>query len=469
MTDASSMHPDVNALADLAADVLPVEEARAVEAHVIQCPDCADLLADSERIRPLLLSDDVGPMPDDVWGRLSGVLAEESAARSALGGHVVPMSPVPAPASAPWEQHWQVDGAAPSAEQPRDQSDTQWWAAQQDGWDRSPLEPGAAAAAAEGTVRDQHVPPAGPDASPLVRRRRDGDERLDQPGRDRTFDSTEVWDSFDLRDRNVPPAAAAPSGTTPGTAPSAGPADGDDGTGLMRVVRPVADLSPADTTDRPSETTSTLSALGGGRVSGLRRPGKAGGPSRRDVRDSSRAENGLAVRMRALTTGRRAPMLAAAAGVVVAVGLGGFAWNAFSGDGQTTTPGGEDVALPSLAPVSAPVLVTGKNYSESGLADEAKALVKEAKGKKPGLASAAANVQLGNSAIAQPKVLAKCLDALSASSQTPVAVDLAQYKNREAAIIVLTGQDGGYEVWAVSRDCGSGDEATLQFVAVPKD
>ena len=181
MTDASSMHPDVNALADLAADVLPVEEARAVEAHVIQCPDCADLLADSERIRPLLLSDDVGPMPDDVWGRLSGVLAEESAARSALGGHVVPMSPVPAPASAPWEQHWQVDGAAPSAEQPRDQSDTQWWAAQQDGWDHSPLEPGAAAAAAEGTVRDQHVPPAGPDASPLVRRRRDGDERLDQP------------------------------------------------------------------------------------------------------------------------------------------------------------------------------------------------------------------------------------------------------------------------------------------------
>lgn len=457
MTDASSMHPDVNALADLAADVLPVEEARAVEAHVIQCPDCADLLADSERIRPLLLSDDVGPMPDDVWGRLSGVLAEESAARAALGGHVVPMAPVPAPSSAPWDEHWQVEGGA----QPADQSDTQWWAAQQDGWDRSPLDPGVApAAAADPTVRDQHVPSAGSDASPLVRRRRDGEERLDQAGRDRTFDATEVWDSFDLRDRNVPPAAGTPSG---------GPSEGDDATGLMRVARPVADLSPAGTTDRPSETTSTLSALGGGRVSGLRRPGRAGGPSRRDVRDSSRAENGMAGRLRTLATGRRAPMLAAAAGVVVAVGLGGFAWNALSGDGQTTTPGGEDVALPSIAPVSAPVLVTGKNYSEAGLADEAKALVKDAKGKKPGLASAAANVQLGNSAIAQPKVLAQCLDALSATGQTPVAVDLAQYKNREAAIIVLTGQDGGYEVWAVSRDCGSGDEATLQFVAVPKD
>lgn len=451
------MHPDVNALADLAADVLPVEEARAVEAHVIQCPACADLLADSERIRPLLLSDDVGPMPDDVWQRLSGVLAEESSARSALDGHLVPMAPVPAPSSAPWDQHWQVDEAQASA----DATDTQWWAGQQDGgWDRSPLDPGAAAgaapaAAAENTVRDQHVPPT----DGLVRRRRDADARLDRAGDDPTFDSTEVWDSFDLRDRNVPPAAAAPGA----------PSDGDDGTGLTRVVRPLADLSPGapgDTGERPNETTSTLSALGGGRVSGLRKPGRVGGPSRRDVRDSSRAEKGPG-RLRSLATGRRAPLLAAAAGVVVAAGIGGFAWNALTGDGGTTR-GGTDAALPSLAPVSARVLTTGKNYSEAGLGDEAKALVKQAATVKPGSPSVQANFT-GNAAIAQPKVLAKCLDALNASSQTPLAVDLAQYKNREAAIIVLTGQDGGYEVWAVSRDCGSGDESTLSFVAVPAD
>jgi hypothetical protein len=453
------MHPDVNALADLAADVLPVEEARAVEAHVIACPDCADLLADSERIRPLLLSDDVGPMPADVWQRLSGVLAEESTARSALGGHVVPMAPVPAPASAPWDQHWQVDGAEPA-----ETSDTQWWTGQDAGWQRSPLDPGAAAAAAENTVRDQHVPPA--DGTPLARRRRDADPRLDQTGHDPTFDATEVWDSFDLRDRNVPPAASAPSS----------PSDGDDGTGLTRIARPLADLSPGapggpgDSGERPNETTSTLSALGGGRASGLRKTGRVGGPSRRDVRDSTRAESRAERgpgRLRSLTSGRRAPMLAAAAGVVVAAGIGGFAWNALSGDGGTSE-GGPDVALPSLAPVSAPVLTTGKNYSEAGLGDEAKALVKASKGKKPGLESAAANFT-GSAVIAQPKVLAKCLDALNATSQTPIAVDLAQYKNREAAIIVLTGQDGGYEVWAVSRDCGSGDESTLSFVAVPAD
>ncbi len=445
------MHPDVNALADLAADVLPVEEARAVEAHVIACPDCADLLADAERVRPLLLSDDVGPMPDDVWARLSGAVAEEAAARSALVGPPVPMSPVPAPEAAPWDQHWQVTQAPEWGEAAAP------WTGQENGWDRSPLDPGGAAAAAaapDGTVRDQHA------VQPQV------------PAHDPTWDATQMWDSFDLRAGST--ARRAAPDDAPVAAPAAAPAgggaaDGDETTGYTRVIRPVGDLNPSGLNpsapggERSAETTSTLPALGSSRVSGLRRPGRAGGPSRRDVRDSSRAENGVVTRLRKVDLGKRAPLLAAAAGVVVAVGLGGIVWTALGG-GSDAGDGGQ-AAPPTLPPVSAPVLASGRNYTEKSLGGDADKLAKEASSSRP---SVGASMAANGTQLSQPAVLARCLDALNAGDQTPLAVDIAQYQNREAAIIVLRGEDGGYEVWAVSRDCGSGDEAPLHFVVVPK-
>jgi hypothetical protein len=78
-------HPDQDTLADLAADVLPSDLARAVESHVMGCAHCGALLDSAERVRTLLLSADPGPMPDQLWARLEQALLAEAAAGPGTG------------------------------------------------------------------------------------------------------------------------------------------------------------------------------------------------------------------------------------------------------------------------------------------------------------------------------------------------------------------------------------------------
>ena len=59
--------------------------------------------------------------------------------------------------------------------------------------------------------------------------------------------------------------------------------------------------------------------------------------------------------------------------------------------------------------------------------------------------------------ITNPTRLAACLDALGVAQDRLVAVDLARYEGREAAILLLIPADGGgHEVWAVERTCAAG-------------
>src|SRR4051794_37686220 len=76
-------HPDDDLLADLAADVLPVDQAREVEAHVLACDRCASLLSDAEHVRGLLLADDAGPVPPEIWTRIEAALQAASPASPA--------------------------------------------------------------------------------------------------------------------------------------------------------------------------------------------------------------------------------------------------------------------------------------------------------------------------------------------------------------------------------------------------
>lgn len=63
-----------------------------------------------------------------------------------------------------------------------------------------------------------------------------------------------------------------------------------------------------------------------------------------------------------------------------------------------------------------------------------------------------------------PEALQACLKAIGAAQVQPLAVDLARYGGREAAIIVLPADGGGVDVWVVARDCRPGSDGTIDVV-----
>jgi hypothetical protein len=340
-------HPDDDLLADLAADVLPLEQARAVEAHVLACDRCASLLSDAERVRALLLADDAGPVPPKIWSRIEAALQAQSSAS--------PMSRPP-----------RADAAA--------------------------------------------LPPS-------------------------------------------PPAASRVDATGPGGWDGADPLDDPDD--WATVVRPATAPDPAPRRGAP---------FGVPRLSTSRRS------SRQDRRR------------------RPAPLLLAAAAAVVlrlAVGTvrivqsGGGPTAAF--DSSRAAAGASSEAAVAAAGAGAVITRSNKDYSSSTLPDGARSLIHRSTlakaGTLGGAGSSSDDATLAPDAraaaslpsvtpdpkatdVTNPQRLAACLTALGESADSVVAVDLARYQGREAAVLVVRTASG-YEVWVVERTCHRGDEGAL--------
>jgi hypothetical protein len=237
---------------------------------------------------------------------------------------------------------------------------------------------------------------------------------------------------------------------------------------------------PAETSPGPATTTSGIAAPRS-RGPRLTRPSRGPSRSRREMRDE----------VRDVKAGRRGMVLAGAAGVVVLLGLGGYVVVALLGNHEATTAttaaSSGDSAPKALgagaAGTGTPVLVTGTNYTDTALGQQAKVLVgsavrpaagragmapqsgtvRSAVAESPGPAAADAAAS-GNGALRNPATLAGCLSALRAGGRRPVAVDLARYEGRDAAVIVLNGVNGGYEVWVVARDCRPGADGTIKYL-----
>jgi hypothetical protein len=397
--DVPGQHPETDLLADLAADVLPEHEARAVEAHVIGCHRCADLLADAERVRVLLRSDDPGPMPADVLARLEAVLAQEAAARTDVA-----MPPLFDAST----------GAAPLLDTP--------WA-----------------------ETGQH----GRDARP------DGRERP-ATGRRASVGGDTAWETEQLPLPGRPRRSVSPTGPA---SPGAGPAGRRPGRGAQRSRRDVR----AD--GRTAGVTALLERIGGPKV------------------------------------------LAAAAGVVLVVGLGGYTATSLlnrhsASDALTSAGAAESRSVAAAGPLDARLSSTGTAYTRAALTSQVRTLLAQgppgtgvssprspavAGSADPGSAPAVpgptrqtassgesdgGSGQSAGKGLADPATLRACIDALNPDGvgpggADPVAVDFGTFDGREAAIIVLAVPGGGYEVWAVARDCGPGQENALAIERIP--
>jgi len=200
---------------------------------------------------------------------------------------------------------------------------------------------------------------------------------------------------------------------------------------------------------------------------------RSGMRSRRDVRSEDKA----AVRR------PRSLVLAAAAAVVVGVvGLGGGAFVLLRGDDDAVRSGA--ASLPGT-PASI-VTASGREYTASTLVAQVRALL-GLPSASPGTASsgrstarpsgsahpsattrpAAPTATAGT--VADPAQLESCLAGLvGARNRRPLVVDLARWQGRDAAVIVLPGLSGGYDIWVVPRRCSAGSELPIAFKSVPQ-
>jgi hypothetical protein len=392
MVNGPARHPDDDLLADLVADALSLETARAVESHVLECQECASLLADAEHVRGLLARQDPGPMPAGAHQRIESAIRFEARAHAA-------------PATGTFTRETSIPPAALST--PTTWSDTETIEAYRSVMDRGP-----------------------------------GREPAD--------------DQFPVRS----------------------PATGS----FPRPDVPEPDSSGVDPHSPESSGSRSQEEPAHGRFTAVREGFASRAPrmSRGSSRSPSRSRRDIRQEVRDVRSGRRGTKIATVAGVIIVVSLTAFAVKGFFWSSTSDVQAGDAGTSLNLSESGSRVVTTGTAYTSDALADQAHELMElmaganstESGAPQATVAEGAGTRSLdgpavGNLGLRDPAQLDGCLTALQAGSKEPVAVDLATYDNQEAAIIVLLGEGGGYEVWVVARTCSASSEETMRFLQLP--
>ncbi len=415
-------HPSLDLLADLAADALPTQDARVVESHVLGCASCSDLLADAEQLRGLLARSSVAPMPDAVWQRLERALGAEA------GRHTADPRVAAEPQAAGDRR---VTGMLPIPAEPFFSAEL-------------PIP------AEQDTIHLPRTP--GQETGPWVAEVRS---------------APEARGASEPATGDLPRSERTPRGWDPG---SPGQATGLLPTTSSDVVLPQSkrlrrvaggqqrsrrDSLAAQRSDAPSRWTNPiwrgvaaaavllgLSAGGYGIVrvvdSGSGHPvAAASAPGAFDALASTVRQSGTDYSLGRLDTQIRS--LVASAGQSVMY------------DRDTTAPAQPHSTAGAARGGTQEANSSAVTATDGKAASAGNGVVRGAESSQPG--------QLLRSGPA----LQACLAAIDAGSARPVAVDLATYQGREAAVIVLPAVNGGYEVWVVSRTCRPGADGTLAY------
>ena len=263
----------------------------------------------------------------------------------------------------------------------------------------------------------------------------------------------------------------------------------DSGETVMLNRVPGAEPPPRKDTGRrivrSGPATGRMAATGGGgpMTGRLNRMSQSTTSARRQAIEEQKAD-------RPSRLEQFAPVLKIAAGILVVAGVGVVglqAFNHFSSGSDATTSAADSGAS---APVLTPVLSTKTKYDKGDLAGQVKKLItaSQSEATKPQAlaqesddassraaapkASGADASKAPNQLLRDPGALRACLKDIGAGNAQPVAIDLARYAEtatgafREAAIIVLPGDGGGYDVWVVARDCKPGSDGAIDVVNV---
>ncbi|GAA3608492.1 hypothetical protein GCM10022223_25630 [Kineosporia mesophila] len=445
-------HPEDDLLADLAADVLPIDVARQVEGHVMGCARCSAVLSSAEGIRGLIRQAPPETMPPQVMARL------EQALTLARGGQVSQPLPQAQPQhprrgatgpvrrdahsgnsgnTGPQQQQHSTGPqrqrpATPQPQQPSPQQPPHHTGPQPARRDRSQPAPNTSSF----TVRPLNLPTS--NEAPVFPA---GDATILQPA---------------VRDNGPDPELTQPVRKRRGTRAAPGPDTGS----MTRTMRPVRDRAPGKLTRMENSTQAV-------RV-------------RRQALEEQKAEEPS--RWPRIPAG-----LVAAVVIVLALAGGGATWM-LKGRGSESESSGASTA--ASGPLLATVQETGTQYQRAGLKKQIDGLVttpvtapsatagesgdttmsaqsqgEPETGEMPGASGTETGTDNGE-LLKDPKALEKCLQAIDQQDAHPVAVDLATYNGREAALIVLPGASGGYDVWIVARTCQPGDDGTIDVVEV---
>ncbi|GLY14081.1 hypothetical protein Kisp01_10970 [Kineosporia sp. NBRC 101677] len=507
-------HPEDELLADLAADVLPVDAARQVEAHVLTCARCSQVLSDAESVRTLLRQAPREAMPPQVMARL-----EQAFAAARQGQEPQPMprraqspqaaqppqaAPAPQAATGPLRRGTragqtgpQPQGFHPSGPQPQSLRPT------------GPLPQGQRPTGAHPqSAHPQHPQhpqganptgptPQGPRATgPVPQDPRQTPQQPVQPTQKNPQRPAELGQgaqaapntsSYRVRSFKRQENEAAYPAESPTALHPAVREDAPDPELTQPVRKRRRAVAP------PSDNTSSITQV--------MRPVRDKGPAKLTRMDSTQA---IRVRRQALEEQkadepsrwpRISPQIAAAVVLVMALAGGVVTWQIRGGgSGADEMSSGAASASDSQAgPVLASVLETGTKYQKAELGSQVGQLVQKRNqpllddpaesssgesgdqtlsAQEDGSASPAQesgapqSAPQGNQILKDPAALQACLKAIDRADSQPVAVDLATYNGQEAALIVLPGTSGGYDVWIVARTCQPGADGTIDVVEV---